>query len=158
MEKISLLMDDELDEQDASRLCGALREDANGTQAQAWRTFHLIGDCLRDEGVSSPDFLRRVNAALAEEPVVLAPRRPWGRRSLRQAVPLGAAAAVLVGLALVVFAPRDPGPVADSSELQRQALLLLDHTNELVSSPMQSLPVFARVSYDPGAHVGDAAR
>jgi hypothetical protein len=80
-ESISQLMDDELEGADAARALSALRDEAEGRQV--WRTYHLIGDALRDTRMLSQGFSERVAARLAEEPTVLAPAasapaaRPW---------------------------------------------------------------------------------
>jgi sigma-E factor negative regulatory protein RseA len=45
-EKISVLMDGELDDQAAGELIDALARDRHGLET--WRTYHLIGDALRE--------------------------------------------------------------------------------------------------------------
>ena len=81
--EISELMDGELEGTEAQRLVSVLREE--GEDRQAWRTYHLIGDALRDTRALSAGFSGRMWARLAEEPTVLAPReRPEsGKRGFR---------------------------------------------------------------------------
>ena len=105
--KISELMDGELAAREAERVIAALREE-DGPARDTWRTYHLIGDAMRDTALLSPRFAARVAARIAAEPTVLAPPatmqagaavRGWGLR-----VAAGVAAAALVGW--VAFAPQ----------------------------------------------------
>ncbi|HWA36670.1 MAG TPA: sigma-E factor negative regulatory protein [Burkholderiales bacterium] len=109
-EKISALMDGELEDREAAGAIGTLQGD--GDARDAWRAYHLIGDAMRDTRALSPGFADRVAARLAQEPTVLAPRRlkpearPW------YAIPAAAAAGV-AGVSLVgylAFAPRPDAP------------------------------------------------
>jgi len=108
--KISELMDGELDGPDAARTLSALRED--GEVREAWRTYHLISDALRDTRALSYRFSERMRTRLAEEPTVLAPAAPRGtvpgagRRYLLPAAAAAAAAAIVGSLA---FLPQGPG-------------------------------------------------
>lgn len=88
--RISALVDGELEQEEASALLAAVKEQP-GLQ-QEWQHFHLIGDALRQTPPLSPDFSARFAAQLAKEPTVLAPRRfPQSRRPL---IALSAAASV----------------------------------------------------------------
>jgi sigma-E factor negative regulatory protein RseA len=73
MEKISALMDGELDGQQAQQQIRRLGE--NEELASNWHAFHLIGDAMRNERPLSPGFSQRVNSRIAAEPTILAPRR-----------------------------------------------------------------------------------
>lgn len=108
-ERISELMDGELERGAADKAVEALLGDAEALAA--WRRYHLVGDALRETRALSPGFAERLAGRLAQEPTVLAPRRlpaeparPW--------VPLPAAvAASLAALGLVgwlAFAPHSP--------------------------------------------------
>jgi sigma-E factor negative regulatory protein RseA len=108
-EKISALMDGELENRAAGQAIDALQaqEEARDT----WRMYHLISDAMRDTQLLSPGFAERLAARLEDEPTVLAPRRmreeprPW------YAMPAAAAASV-AGVGLVgylAFAPEQPG-------------------------------------------------
>ena len=112
VERISALMDGELDEHAADEAIHALR--GEGDALDAWRTYHLISDAMRDTRLLSAGFAARVAAQLAKEPTVLAPaslpRAPVRRFAL-------AAAASFAGVGLVgwlAFAPQSqaPQPVA----------------------------------------------
>ena len=76
MEKISALMDGELDARLGDQQFAHLKNDS-GARA-CWDTYHLIGDALRGERVVSGNpsgRLERFSALLAQEPTVLAPHR-----------------------------------------------------------------------------------
>ena len=110
-EKISALMDGELDERAAQALLDALHEDA--VALEAWRSYHLVSDAMRDTRLLSPGFAARVVGRLAAEPTALAAART--RAEPRSWIALSAAAASLAAVALVgwlAFAPRQDAPVA----------------------------------------------
>lgn len=121
-EKISVLMDGELDERGAGELIGGLRGESAGEGAEAWRTYHLIGDAMRDTRLLSDGFQSRFAQRLAAEPTVLAPARraPEPRRWLPMAAAAGAAFALVGWMA---FAPEQrpapaPAPVAKAQPAQ----------------------------------------
>jgi sigma-E factor negative regulatory protein RseA len=74
-DRISELMDGELQGAAAAASIDRLARERDGEALEAWRTYHLIGDAMRDTRVLSPGFAARVAARLAAEPTVLAPRR-----------------------------------------------------------------------------------
>ena len=71
-DKLSALMDGDLDEHSMRPVLDALRRDAS--LRTDWATYSLIGDALRGEVAGSPDFAARVMASIEAEPTVLAPR------------------------------------------------------------------------------------
>ena len=103
-DRISALMDGELDERSAADAIEACAQD--GEAREAWRTYHLISDAMRDSRVLSPGFARARRAA---------PRRGAdGARAAARAAPSRArwlalsAAASFAAVALVgwlAFAP-----------------------------------------------------
>ena len=96
-ERISALMDGELDESELSRNLARLKGDPD--LRHTWDTYHLIGDVLRDH--VTPGFAARVSGRLAAEPTVLAPAR---RSAALRAVQIGlSAAAGAAGVALVAW-------------------------------------------------------
>jgi len=111
-DRISALMDGELDERAATDALSALRREREA--AEAWRAYHLIGDAMRDTRTLSPGFSARLAQRLAAEPTVLAPARPW--LAPRRWLPMAAAASAAVALVgWVAFAPQvqlTPAPVA----------------------------------------------
>ena len=111
-EKISALMDGELEAHGRHGPYADLARE--GEALEAWRTYHVIGDALRDTAQLSAGFSARMELKLSEEPTVLAPRASRiGARPGWRAVPLpariaaGVAAAALVGW--MGFAPQGGG-------------------------------------------------
>jgi sigma-E factor negative regulatory protein RseA len=115
-DRISALMDGELDDRSAAEAIAALAQDEEALRA--WRTYHVISDSMRDSRVLSAEFTARVKARLADEPTVLAPRAL--RAEPRRWFAASAAAASLAAVGLVgwmAFAPQPgvapvPAPVA----------------------------------------------
>ena len=104
-ERISALMDSELDERAAGEAIDGLRRESEAIDA--WRIYHLISDGMRDTRVLSEGFMARVGERLAAEPTVLAPSSLPGRSPAQRFA--FAAAASLAAVALVgwlAFAPQ----------------------------------------------------
>jgi sigma-E factor negative regulatory protein RseA len=119
--KISELMDGELAGPDTAGALSALRNEGEGRQA--WRTYHLIGDALRDQPMLSRRFTERMAASLAEEPTVLAPAaaaRRW--RSYLMPAAAGLAAAGFVGSVAFLVPLQEPSvapqPVAQAPQVR----------------------------------------
>jgi len=98
MERISELMDGELEAREAQRQLARIKRDEE--LAYCWSTFHLIGDALRGERPLSREISSRVATQLANEPTVLAPRSFTPKRAATYAVSV---AASLSAIALVVW-------------------------------------------------------
>jgi sigma-E factor negative regulatory protein RseA len=104
-DRISALMDGEVDQKSAAQLIEALTRDAEAVRT--WRNYHLIGDAMRGGLLLSEGFTERLAQRLAAEPTVLAPRR-IGTESPRLFT-VSAAAASLAAVAFVgwmAFAPQ----------------------------------------------------
>ncbi len=76
LQHVSSLMDGELAREELPRAIGRIKvDDAAGREA--WDTYHLIGDVLRDGAAGAPavsaGFSARFSERLAAEPVVIAP-------------------------------------------------------------------------------------
>jgi sigma-E factor negative regulatory protein RseA len=71
MQKISELVDGEIEGHEAAGACSALK--SGGEAREAWHRYHLISDAMRDTRLLSAGFTERVASRLAEEPTVLAP-------------------------------------------------------------------------------------
>jgi len=112
MDKISALMDGELDGQQARELWARLKQDDE--LLQHWHTFHLIGDALRGERPLSPRFSEQLVARLDNEPTVLAPRRSATQRFTAYAL---SAAASLAAIALVGWMAFVDNPLAPRTEV-----------------------------------------
>lgn len=123
-EKISALMDGELDGTAAAELIDAIERvmrsqehDGRSRESEAldaWRTYHLVSDTMRDTRLLSAGFRDRLLQRLAAEPTVLAPKRPAFESQYeprkRFAMP-AAAAASLAAVGLVgwlALAPQQP--------------------------------------------------
>ena len=106
-DRISMLMDGELDGREAASALDALRRD--GEALEAWHTYHLIGDSLRDCRVLSAGFSARLGERLADEPTVLAPRRFRPEPRLRFALSAAASVAAVALVGWLAFAPQKVG-------------------------------------------------
>jgi len=113
-DRISVLMDGELDDRSAAQVIDVLaagsqaRSEAADEAREAWRTYHLISDALGKSRMLSGGFSERVAAALAAEPTVLAPRRLGGAREPRRWVALAAGVAAVSLVGWLGFAPQQP--------------------------------------------------
>ena len=85
LERVSGLMDGELTGDEAAREIARLKNGSaseivgeDGAGRDAWDTYHLIGDVIRDGSAGAPPlsagFSARFSQRLAQEPTVLAPR------------------------------------------------------------------------------------
>jgi sigma-E factor negative regulatory protein RseA len=92
--RISALMDGELERREAAGPLAALC--AEGEARDAWRSFHVIGDAMRDTGTLSAGFAARVAARLAQEPTVVVPARLRVERPRAALWTLAAAASLAV--------------------------------------------------------------
>ena len=130
LERLSALVDGELDGDAALQACSHWRE--SGDARSSWHVYHVIGDVLRSDDLGcdparDAGFLEALRARLKDEPVVLAPQalahsRPAaaqlanGARSRRWS--WGAPTAVAAGfvaVAGVVMLTRGPALSSDSS-------------------------------------------
>jgi sigma-E factor negative regulatory protein RseA len=129
-ESISALMDGELEGQAADSAIAGLR--AEGESLEAWRTYHLIGDAMRDTRLLSAGFTARVAERLAHEPTVLAPANI--RRAPAKRLALAAAASVagvgLVGWLAFAPQPQAPAPVAQLQPAVVTTIPLPSATND----------------------------
>lgn len=103
--KLSALLDGELEQDEVALLCNALhrhRELAQGAHA-----YVVIGAALRGEPVACGDLTARIMTALADEPVVLAPRPSLLTRWQRPMLAMAASVAGVLVVAAVVLAPQD---------------------------------------------------
>ncbi len=99
MDKISALMDGELDAHQSDQQSTRLKQDP---EARAhWNTYHLIGDALRGDSIVATDFSATLGARLEQEPTVLAPQPSQMRPANRTTAYALSAAASLSAVALV---------------------------------------------------------
>lgn len=76
LDRLSALVDGEVDPGELDQSCGAWRDSAR--LRAAWHSYHLIGDVMRSDQLGSTPardeaFLQAFRGRLADEPVVLAP-------------------------------------------------------------------------------------
>lgn len=120
-ETLSALVDGEAAPEGVARVCTVWRSDASARQT--WHAYQLIGDVLRSDDLASApardeEFLKRLRARLADEPVVLAPAPLQAAQPVPMAVGrsarrwrAGAAvAAGFVAVAGVLVALQTPSP------------------------------------------------
>jgi sigma-E factor negative regulatory protein RseA len=98
---ISALMDGELDQDDAKTAIARLKQHED--LRDAWFDYHLIGDVMRQTGLVSAEFGKRLKDKLALEPVILAPRRPVLLKVKIAALSVAAALAAVAMVAWVVL-------------------------------------------------------
>jgi sigma-E factor negative regulatory protein RseA len=105
MEKISQLMDGELEGHDCRLQVRLLEQDAG--LVERWDTYHLIRDVLRGEASASRDLALRVRERLGREPTVIAPHTRLSARVARYTLPMAAAIAgvTVVGWLALNFRP-----------------------------------------------------
>jgi sigma-E factor negative regulatory protein RseA len=120
-DRISELMDGELEDREAARLIGTLG--GEGEARDAWRMYHLIGDAMRDTRVLSAGFAARVAEKIALEPTVLAPRqresaRPRSWFAVPAAVAAGFAGISVVGWLALAPHAQAPAPVPAIAQVQ----------------------------------------
>jgi sigma-E factor negative regulatory protein RseA len=117
MDRISALMDGELDEHEASKLFSRLKP--QDELRESWDTFHLIGDALRGDCRLSQRFSERMAERLAAEPTVLAPRRRITGKLVNTYVL--SAAASLSAVALVVWVAFSINPLSTPPQMVAKA-------------------------------------
>lgn len=102
VERISVLLDGEMDRSEAAAAIAALCADP--ALRRHWHELHRAGDALRSDEVAACDaqaFCARVAAAISAEPTVLAPRAAQSRGLRRYWMPGLAVAASAAAVAFV---------------------------------------------------------
>ena len=149
-EKISALMDGELEAHEHDRCCARLARDEQALQT--WRDYHLIGDALRDTSMLSAGFSERCRAKLADEPAFLAPRVPrHAGHPLWRALPIAASVAAVALVGWMAFAPQ--GGVPSGTEVAQSPAKLEPEAGALVARvPLPSTAgdyLLAHQAYSP---------
>jgi len=116
-DRLSALMDGELDDKSAAEVIEALGRDQEAVRT--WRTYQLISDAMRESRLLSADFTARFSEQLAKEPTVLAPRAMQAESRKWVALSAAASVAAVALVGWVTFAPR-PGP-APLAQVQPEA-------------------------------------
>lgn len=118
-ERISVLLDGEMDRAEADSVIGSVCNDA--ALLQQWHELHRVGDALRSHEVAACDaegFCGRVMAAIAAEPTVLAPQagRASGlRRYWMPGMAIAASVAAVGFIALPLLRTQDAASLAKGS-------------------------------------------
>ena len=114
-DKLSALLDGDLEEQATRPVLECLRSDAE--LRRRWDAYCMIGDALRGDRHGSNDFVARVMAGLDDEPTLLAPKAA-ARGGVRQTVwqsllPIAASVMGVAAVGLVaatLYSQDDPAP------------------------------------------------
>lgn len=119
VERISILLDGEMDRGEAAAAIAALCSDT--ALRHHWHELHRAGDALRSDEVAAldaVDFCSRVAAAIAAEPTVLAPRsahRASTRRYWMPGLAVAASAAAVAFVAVPLMRTPETVSVANTS-------------------------------------------
>ncbi|HYL88609.1 MAG TPA: sigma-E factor negative regulatory protein [Burkholderiales bacterium] len=145
-EKISALMDGELEGRAADEAIDALRSE--GEALETWRLYHLLSDGMRDTRVLSAGFTSRFSARLAQEPTVLAPSRLPGRTPAQRFAFAAAASVAAVGLvSWLAFGPQRETPPA-IAKAETSAPITAPRTVQLTNAANDYL--LAHQGFSPG--------
>jgi sigma-E factor negative regulatory protein RseA len=118
-EKLSALMDGELDEVETAAAFARLRSSED--YRQHWSDCHLIGDALRGSSRLDVDLTARVMETLFNEPVVLAPQRSQPKQfGLQRTLALAASIAGITLVTSLAWSGR-PGAVAEVARIPVEA-------------------------------------
>jgi len=141
MEKISALIDGELEGREAQQQFARLKQ--HHELAHCWATFHLIGDAMRGELSLSQGFGERLTLRLAGEPTVLAPRTVASRRFVAYAL---SAAASLSAVALVGWMALFNNPLAPQPDLAQAPNTTSPAATPTPSAQLASVPSEGRMN------------
>ncbi len=150
MDKVSSLMDGEMDDDESRLAYSRVREQP--ALNEAWTTFHLIGDTMRGEPLLSEGFQSALAKRLAEEPVILAPqpsKAGRGRRYTTYALSAAASVAAMawVGwIALSTGGPESSQVAVNASTPSRQASSVAVGSPNPPSTQVTVSPALASVS------------
>ena len=140
MERLSALMDDELDEHATDGELDRMKSDPQ--REEAWATYHMIGDALRGQIGPVQGIDERVRVMLADEPTVLAPRtRRMNRFTQRVVLPLAASVcgiAVVAWLALSNNSAISPANNTRSPDVLATAPEVVQQSNETIAAAFEA--------------------
>lgn len=118
-QKISVLMDGELFEDEAASLLDHIKRDSD--LHKDWGVYHLIGDVLRQPEHIHCDLSAKVRERLQDEPTVLAPRGRTVKQRMRTIALSAAASLSAVGVVAWMSLQISP-EVAPQMAMQQTAL------------------------------------
>lgn len=115
-QQLSALMDGEADIDRCEHIFLAAK--SSGEVAQAWQSYHVIRDVMRDELCVQSDMAYRIMAAIEDEPTLLAPKskvislttatKPLRMTTMGWSVAASFAAAMFVGMFVLNQSPATP--------------------------------------------------
>jgi len=149
MDKISALMDGELDDRQAREQLVRLKQ--VDELLGCWHTFHIIGDALRGDPVLSQGFSRRLTDRLTGEATVLAPQRSAVKRITTYALSAAASVSAVALVGWVAFVSNPPAP---QPELAKAPASTPVPPAAVVSTPLASVPSDGRMKEYLIAHQG----
>ncbi len=106
MEKVSALMDSELEAAEAAHEITRIKQ--TPVLRDGWDTWHLIGDTLRGSQPLSSQFGERLSQRLAMEPTVMAPRLRLPPKAQTYALSAAASVAAIATVAWMAFSTQQP--------------------------------------------------
>ena len=107
MERISALMDGELEQREAAGVLPTLKQ--RDDMREAWATYHLIGEAMRGQACCDCGIAKHVASKLAAEPTVLAPKPSLAGAGRRWVLPSMAAAAAVATVTWMGMQPTMQG-------------------------------------------------
>jgi len=168
-ERLSALVDGELEANVVVQACTAWRDDAE--HRSTWHAYQLIGDVLRSDDLASEPsrdvaFLSALRGRLAAEPIVLAPQPVEPAASTKHVVPgartrgwtwvgASAAAAGFVAVAGVLVLTRAPGVSPASQPGGAPESLALSAPAAAQTTPVAVVPATNTVAAEPQALVAN---
>jgi sigma-E factor negative regulatory protein RseA len=143
--KVSALMDGELDQQDVSNIIEAIKKDND--LRDEWKTYHLIGDALRQSSRLSMNISSNVSHKLKAEPTVLSPNtsRTTEKKQTHKVLAFSMAASIIAMVS---------GWVIMHNLYKPQQIIVAEqskHDNTLTASPVvvSSPPLIHNYSHPP---------
>jgi sigma-E factor negative regulatory protein RseA len=152
MERLSALMDGELDVPEVQRELSMLK--TNLEARERWDSYHLIGDVLRGDALRLVRLQSEFTKRLAAEPTVLAPRmRRSGRKAVTYALSAAASVAAVAMVAWVALTTNDVGTAQQVASVQQspQAAVAVVAPQQ---APVVSVPVQGEMNEYLLAHQG----
>ncbi len=121
-QRLSCLLDGELDSENCAAILERLRRDEEA--CQRWAMLNCVGDALRSAEVAAwhaEGFVARVSAALENEPTVLAPAARAPKASLHRWLLPGVGAAAAAAVLIVVGLPARQANAPDAVVAAKKA-------------------------------------
>ena len=154
MDKISELMDGELDEHQARRQVVRVARDAS--MRETWEAFHLIGDVMRGEQALSGRFGDALSERLSREPTVLAPRRGIVTKITNVALPVAASIAAVAAVGWVAFFNNPLAPSFETAKAPVAPAAVMQPSAQLASVPSDGKMneyLFAHQEFSPSTAI-----